>query len=160
MYSLLERIALWGEIKDKYNLHFIKREDLKYITEKTKDNYLILPSIFEVEYLEIIKKYFLGEIFSETLNLFYFIKKDIESYNDEIYKYEINPITQTIKIRIVNTQSKLTYNIEEKAFTPIGIVEFLKFNGFKVKEIAGDKLGNKIKESSRYLVVRFERVWR
>lgn len=158
MYNLEERVSLWEEIKDKYNFRFIKREDLKYIKEKTKDNFLILPSIFEIEYLDIIKRYFLGEIFSETLNLFYFIKKDIESFNDEIYKYELNPISQTVKIKIVNTKTKLTYYIEEKTFTPVGVVEFLQFNGFKVKDIAGDKLRNKIKENSRYLVVRFERV--
>lgn len=157
MFKLEERVSFWKEIKNKYNFHFIKREDLKDIKEKTKDNFLILPSVFYLEYLEIIKKYFFGEIFSETLNLFYFIKRDAEIINDEIFKYELNPISQSIKIKVFNIHTKEMYEIEEKLFTPIGIVEFLQFNGFKVKEIAGDKLGSKIKESSRYLVVRFER---
>lgn len=158
MYKLEERISFWEGYRDLYNFNFLEKKGLKEIKEKIKGNFLIIPFPFEDEYLEIIKRNINGEIFSETLNLFYFIKKEFDFFDEKIYKYELNPITQEIKIYIFDLKSKEVNEIEEKVFTPQGISEFLEFKGFKVKEISGDKLNSKIKESSRFIILRFEKV--
>lgn len=158
MYKLEERISFWEGYRDLYNFNFLEKKSLKNIKEKIKGNFLIIPFPFEDEYLEIIKRNINGEIFSETLNLFYFIKKEFDFFDEKIYKYELNPITQEIKIYIFDLKSKEVNEIEEKVFTPQGISEFLEFKGFKVKEISGDKLNSKIKESSRFIILRFEKV--
>lgn len=158
MYKLEERISFWEGYKNLYNFNFIEKKRLKEIKEKIKGNFLIIPFPFEDENLEIIKNYINGEIISETLNLFYFIKKDFDAFNNKIYKYELNPITQEIKINIFDLKTKEVDEIKEKAFTPQGVSEFLEFKGFKVKEISGDELKSKIKESSRFLILRFEKV--
>lgn len=160
MYKLQERLSFWEGYKNLYNFNFLEKNSLKEIKEKIKGNFLIIPFPFEDECLEIIKKYINGEIISETLNLFYFIKRDFDVSNDNVYKYELNPITQEIKINIFDLKSKDVYEIKERAFTPQGVTEFLEFKGFKVKEISGDELKSKIKESSRFLILRFEKVWR
>ncbi len=157
MYKIQERISFWKGYKNLYNFNFLEKKSLKEIKEKIKGNFLIIPFPFEDENLEIIKKYINGEIISETLNLFYFIKKDFDIFDDKIYKYELNPITQEIKINIFNLKSKEMDEIKEKIFTPQGVIEFLEFKGFKVKEISGDELKSKIKESSRFLILRFEK---
>lgn len=157
MYKIQERISFWEGYKNLYNFNFLEKKSLKEIKEKIKGNFLIIPFPFENENLEIIKKFINGEIISETLNLFYFIKKDFDIFDDKIYKYELNPITQEIKINIFDLKTKEVDEIKEKIFTPQGVIEFLEFKGFKVKEISGDELKSKIKESSRFLTLRFEK---
>ncbi|MCX8094961.1 MAG: hypothetical protein N3D74_02035 [Caldisericia bacterium] len=131
---------------------------MKEIKEKLKGNFLILPFPFEHNYLEIIKNYLKGEIFTETLNLFYFIKRDFDIFEDKIYKYELDPINQEVKINIFDLKFNEVQELKEKAFTPKGVFEFLEFNGFKVKEISGDELGKGIKDNSIYLILRFEKI--
>lgn len=156
MYRLEDRISFWNNFKENLNFIFLNKFEIKNIHKKGK--FLILPFPFEENILDIIKNFYYGEIITEVLNLFYFIKRDFEFYNNKVIKYELNPIDQTVKIKFFDFDLNERYEIEEKTFTPIGVVEFLKFRGFRVKEVSGDKVGSKIKESSRYIVLRFERL--
>ncbi|MBC7194410.1 MAG: hypothetical protein H5U37_01970 [Caldisericia bacterium] len=135
MFFLENRISLWEKYKDKYNFSFLKKEEIKNINEKIEKNILILPFPHEDENLEILKNFVKKEIFSEVLNLFYFIKREADFFEDKIFKYDLNPDEDILKITIYDFKLKEVKELKERVFTPTGIKEYLYFKGFNLKEI-------------------------
>ncbi len=158
MVFLENRIFVWEKYKFKYNFSFLKKEEIKNLNEKLDKNLLILPFPFEDENLEILKKFVKKEIFSEILNLFYFIKCETDFFEDKIFKYDLNPNEDNLKITIFDLKSKEVKELNERVFTPTGIKEYLYFKGFNLKEIWGNFPDEKIKEKDPFLTLRFEKL--
>lgn len=157
MFEIEERKSVWMDFCNKKNLNFILREDLINFKEKIS-NSLILPSPFSFDsYIEVLINSVKGEIYTEILNLFYFAKVRNEVVSSKLYLYEVNLKNDLIKIEIIDlkTSAKITY--QEKGFTPKGIKEFLNFKDFKLKEIWGDFPLGRIKETSKFLLLRIEK---
>ncbi|MGB9842788.1 MAG: hypothetical protein ACPLN1_00365 [Caldisericia bacterium] len=154
---MIERKSIWMDFSIKKNLNFILKTDFFKLKEKIL-NPLILPSPFmNEEVFEIFKNKVKGEIYTEVLNLFYFLKTKNEVVFPKFYIYELDIKNDLVKIKIFDLENSNRETIIDKAFTPKGIEEFLNFNNFKLKEIWGDHPSGKIKESTRFLLLRIDK---
>lgn len=154
MFDIEERKSIWMDFCNKKNLNFILREDLLKTHEKIL-NPLILPSPFsDDKFLEVLMNKIKGEIYTEVLNLFYFIKIRNEVVSNKFYIYSLDLKDDLIKIDIFDLETSKKDSFIEKGFTPKGIEEFLNFKHLKLKEIWGDFPSGKIKENSRFLLLR------
>lgn len=154
IYSFEERKKVWIDFLDKRGLNFVSREDFFQMNQKIF-NPLILPSPFlNKNIFEILKNKTDGEIYTEVLNLFYYIKVSYELITDSFYKYSLNLIDDIVYIDVINLNEKGRLSFFDRGFTPKGVEEFLKLNGFKLKEIWGDYPSGKIKDDSRFLLLR------
>ena len=157
MFDIEERKSIWLDFCNKKNLNFILRENLLKNNEKIL-NPLILPSPFSDEkFIEVLKNKTKGEIYTEVLNLFYFIKVKNEFISNKFYIYSLDLKDDLIKIDTFDLETSKKDTFIEKGFTPKGIEEFLNFKNFKLKEIWGDFPSGKIKENSRFLLLRIEK---
>jgi len=157
MFDIEERKSIWLDFCNKKNLNFILRENLLKNNEKIL-NPLILPSPFSDEkFIEVLKNKTKGEIYTEVLNLFYFIKVKNEFISNKFYIYSLDLKDDLIKIDSFDLETSKKDTFIEKGFTPKGIEEFLNFKNFKLKEIWGDFPSGKIKENSRFLLLRIEK---
>lgn len=157
MFDIEERKSIWLDFCNKKNLNFILRENLFKNNEKIL-NPLILPSPFSDEkFIEVLINKTKGEIYTEVLNLFYFIKVKNEVISNKFYIYTLDLKDDLIKIDTFDLETSKKDTFIEKGFTPKGIEEFLNFKNFKLKEIWGDFPLGKIKENSRFLLLRIEK---
>jgi hypothetical protein len=157
MFDIEERKSIWMDFCNKKNLNFILRENLLKNNEKIL-NPLILPSPFSDEkFIEVLKNKTKGEIYTEVLNLFYFIKVKNEVISNKFYIYSLDLKDDLIKIDTFDLETSKKDTFIENGFTPKGIEEFLNFKNFKLKEIWGDFPSGKIKENSRFLLLRIEK---
>jgi len=157
MFDIEERKSIWLDFCNKKNLNFILRENLLKNNEKIL-NPLILPSPFSDEkFIEVLINKTKGEIYTEVLNLFYFIKVKNEVISNKFYIYSLDLKDDLIKIDSFDLETSKKDTFIEKGFTPKGIEEFLNFKNFKLKEIWGDFPSGKIKENSRFLLLRIEK---
>jgi hypothetical protein len=158
MTFLEERFSLWENFKNEYNFYFIKKEDIKNLDEKIDKNLLILPFPYEDEYLKILRNFALKDIYSEVLNLFYFIKREFDFFDDKVYKYILDHKNDILTIKVYDFKLKEVKEFNDRVFTPIGIKEYLSFNGFKVKDLWGDIPKEKIRENDKFITLRFEKL--
>ena len=157
MFNIEQRKSIWSDFCCKNNLNFISREDFLEIKENIT-NPLILPSPFLSEKtFEIIKNRVKGEIYTEVLNLFFFIKVKIEYISPKFYVYELDIKSDSIKIEEFDLENYKKESFIEKAFTPKGIEEFLKFKNLRLKEVWGDYPSGKIKDETRFLLLRIDK---
>lgn len=158
MYFLEDRKRAWLDYLTKKGLNFILKDDLPKIKKKII-NPLILPSpLFNEDFIKELKEKFEGEIYTEVLNLFYFMKKSFDKVDSNIFFYNLDLINDKIVVEFLNIENYKKENLTFKGFTPKGIEEYLKFNNFKLIEIWGDKPLGKIKESSKFLLLRIKRI--
>lgn len=160
MFEIEERKSIWKDFCNKKNLNFILREDLINLKEKIS-NSLILPSPFSNDsYIEVLINSVKGEIYTEVLNLFYFAKVRNEIALSKLYLYEVDLKNDLIKIEIIDLKTSVKKTYIEKGFTPKGIEELLNFKKFKLKEIWGDFPLGRIKENSKFLLLRIVKKWK